>query len=144
VTGSGDAFLGMVSHIKRDLPFALWRIAQDSPADHLKINDMLKEVYPTVSVELARRFDSMMGPQDNVPGMGEALVNAIATWREQTWQDAHDLLSATDAAAFRAVAMRIERAAWQSALTIYLALPATAAENMVRDDYCRNQLQAVA
>ncbi|MEP6463472.1 MAG: DUF5995 family protein [Frankiaceae bacterium] len=144
VTGSGDAFLGMVSHIKRDLPFALWRIAQGSHADHFKINDMLKEVYPTASVELARRFDPTMGPQENVPGMGETLVDAIATWREQAWQDAHDLLTAADATAFHAVAMRIERAAWQSALTIYLAMPATAAQNTVRDDYCRNQQQTGA
>ena len=79
-SGTGDALLGMISHIKRDLPFALWRIAMGSRADHLKINQMLKQVYPSVS---------------------------------------RALLAARNAAAYDAVAQRIEKSAWNYGLSIY-------------------------
>ena len=119
-SGTGDALLGMISHIKRDLPFALWRIAMGSRADHLKINEMLKQVYPSVSRELHDRFDPLISPDGGrVPGTNVLVVDAIATWRDQAWEDARSLLAARNAAAFDAVAQRIEKSAWDYGLSIY-------------------------
>lgn len=142
VSGSGDALLGMVAHIKRDLPFALWRIALGSHDDHLKINQMLQDVYPSVSAELAQRFDPSISPDGGrVPGTGDLIVDAIATWRDQAWNDAQDLLAAPDAAAFQAVALRIERAAWVYGMTIYRATRYVSdIQRSDRDAYCQNQL----
>ncbi len=144
VSGSGDALLGMVAHIQRDLPFALWRIALGSHDDHLKINQMLKDVYPSVSAELAQRFDPSISPDGGrIPGTGEAIVDAIATWRDQAWRDAQDLLAARDSAAFNAVALRIERAAWDYGMTIYRATRYVSdSQRSARDAYCQAQLRS--
>lgn len=141
VTGSGDALLGMVAHIKRDLPFALWRIALGNHGDHLKINEMLKAVYPSVSKELSERFDPTISPDGGALPTGDAIVDAIATWRDQAWQDAQDLLAAPDQAAFTAVALRIERSAWDYGMTIYRATRYTLdSQRADRETYCKTQL----
>lgn len=143
ISGTGDALMGMIGHIKRDLPFALWRVALGHREDHLAINDMLKKVYPSAGAELRDRFDPLITPDGRVPGTGELVVDAIATWRDQAWRDAQDLLAAPDAAAYNAVAMRIERAAWDYGQVVYLASKyALDAQDAARDAYCQQQRAA--
>jgi len=137
VSGTGDAMLGMVAHIKRDLAFSLYRILLGNHADHEAINTMLKAVYPSAAAELARRFDPLISPATLVPGTGEVFVDAIAQWRDSAWNDAVDLLGAGSDQEFDAVSLRIERAAWQTGLTIYLGTRyAARAQNTARDEYC--------
>src|SRR5207248_11087832 len=87
-TGSGDALLGMVAHVLRDLPFALWRISLGVHSDHEQINTMLRMAYSSVLDEMARRFDPTIIAGDVVPGTGTLVVDAIAIWRRQPGQDA--------------------------------------------------------
>lgn len=136
VNGNGDALIGMVAHIKRDLAFALYRIALGNRNDHMAINTLLKQVYPTAATELGRRFDPLIGPGATVPGTGEVVVDAIATWRDQAWEDAKTMLAAPTAADRQQVAMGIERRAWDSGLQIYLASLNTDVQTSVRDAYC--------
>lgn len=143
VSGSGDALLGMVGHIKRDLPFAIWRIAMGHRDDHLAINPMLKKVYPTVSAELAARFDPWFSPDGGRLPTGEAVVDAIATWRDQAWNDAQALLDAQTPADFDEVAMHIERSAWDYGLSIYRSTRYTLdSQRADREAYCRSQQQS--
>ncbi len=136
-TGTGDALLGMIAHVKRDLPYALWRISLGLHADHEQINTMLRMAYSSVVDELARRFDPTIIAGDLVPGTGTLVVDAIAIWREQGWQDAMDLVDATDQTQWDAVAQRIERDAWTTGLALYLAARYPLATlTVVRDAYC--------
>jgi len=137
VSASGDALLGMVAHIRRDLPFALWRIAMGSHDDHLAVNTMLEQVYPAVVAELARRFDPTISLADTVPGTGRLVMDVVEQWREQGWQDALELVAAPDQASFTAVAERIERDAWTTGLEVYLGTRyVPQALTVVRDSYC--------
>lgn len=137
VSGTGDAMLGMVAHIRRDLAFALYRIMLGNHDDHEAINVMLKQVYPSAAKELARRFDPQFSAATIVPGTGEVLVDAIAQWRDQAWNDAVDLLGAGNAAQFDAVSQRIEREAWDTGIDIYVATRyTTSAQDTQRNVYC--------
>lgn len=136
-SAAGDALLGMVAHILRDLPFGLWRISMGTHSDHLVINTMLRQVYSSVVAEIARRFDPLMAAGDVVPGTSMLVVDAIAQWREQAWRDGLDLVNARNQAAFDAVAQRIERNAWLTSLSIYLATRYPVQQlTVVRDAYC--------
>lgn len=137
VSGTGDALVGMVAHIQRDLAFALYRIQLGNRSDHEAINTMLKQVYPDAVVELARRFDPTINPTGlYVPGTGDLVVDAIATWRDQAWNDAQALLAAPTATDRDRVAMGIERHAWNSGLQIYLSSLNTSVQTQARDSYC--------
>lgn len=136
-TGSGDLLMAMAAHILRDLPFALWRISMGARADHLAVNPMLESVYTAVVAELARRFDPTIKLSDTVPGSSTLVVDAIAQWRDKAWRDGQALVAAPDAAAYRAVADRIERESWATGLSIYLGTRYPAQElTVVRDSYC--------
>ena len=136
VSGSGDALLGMNAHILRDLPFTLWRISLVDHRDHLKVNQMLSEVYDSVIKEVSDRFDPTIGLASTVPGTKTPVMEAVVQWREKAWRDAVALVQAPDRASWTKVAERIEREAWANALSIYLAsrYPAQQA-TAVRDSY---------
>ena len=136
--GVGDALLGMIAHILRDLPFALWRISLGERSDHLAINPMLRSVYEQVVGELSRRFDPTIITANLVPGTeGTLVVDALAQWRDQAWNDAVDLVNAPDQQQWNAVAQRVERNAWITALGVYLATKyPLQITTVVRDAYC--------
>lgn len=135
--GSGDLLMAMAAHILRDLPFALWRISMGARADHLAVNPMLQSVYPAVVAELARRFDPVIATADVVPGSSTLVVDAIAQWRDKAWRDGQALVAARTPAAYQAVADRIEREAWATGLSLYLATRyPVQALTVVRDSYC--------
>lgn len=138
VSGPGDLLLGMAGHILRDLPFALWRVQLGSRADHLQVNQLLKQVYSAVVAELARRFDPLVQGADVVPGSNVLVVDAIATWRDKAWLNGQELIAAgTDQARFQAVANRIESEAWATGLTLYLATRYPLQSlTVTRDLYC--------
>ena len=113
VSAAGNMLLGMNAHITRDLPIVLDQIGLGTKADHDRVNDLAIPVYGPVLDEIARRFDPSVHELSggDVPGTSidqDAVVQLGLAYREDAWQKAQLLHSATTPAARAVVLAGIE------------------------------------
>lgn len=146
VTGMGNILLGLNAHIRRDLPFVVeelglhTRDGQSVYSDYLRVNEVLRPVYPRVRDEAARRFDPTIDDTDlsQTTVDEESLFTFVREMRLEAWELGRQLVLAQTDEAREQVVRSIETNARQAALDIvagfnYTARPTTAAE---RNDYC--------
>src|SRR6266496_2260591 len=113
VSGAGNMLLGMNAHITRDLPIVLDQIGLGSKADYDKINDLTAPLYGPTLDEIARRFDPSVRQLSggDVPGTSlddDLVIQTGIAYREDAWQKAEQLHSATTPAARALVLAEIE------------------------------------
>jgi hypothetical protein len=140
MSGSGDLFLGMHAHIRRDLPFVLAGIGITAPdgtsrkPDHDKVDVFLNRVTEPLLAEIAARFDPAADDRD-VPGTQldtTALFQVVAAWREEAWRNAEALVAAP-AALRPLVAQGIEDRATAAAKVLRASMRA---DSGPRDAWC--------
>lgn len=146
VSGMGNVMLGMVGHIRRDLPFVLEAIGLTNPdgttrkADHNRVNEFLNAVQYTVMGEVAERHDPSIDDGD-VPYLtmdNGAALHAIMEWREEAWRKAELLLGAPTPAERDRIARWIENEA--AATAIAVATLYEQPDSAARDAYCASAL----
>lgn len=142
VTGTGDVFLGMNAHIRRDLPFvieAIGQVAEDGSSrkpDHDRVNEFLNTVNHEVLPLVAARHDPTADDGD-VPYTSidqSATVHIVTEWREEAWRKAEMLLNASTTAERDRIARWIENEAAASALAITYAFASD--DTAPRDAFC--------
>jgi hypothetical protein len=142
VSGAGNMLLGMNAHITRDLPIVLDQLGLGSRADHDKVNDLTAPLYGPVLDEIARRFDPSVRELSggDVPGtaLDEDLVVQLGlAYREDAWQKAQLLHSASTPAAKAVVMAGIEADAAARARVLLEAYAYKAGESSAqRDAWC--------
>jgi hypothetical protein len=146
VTGVGDLLLGISAHVNRDLPFVLAGIGIVTPngttrkPDHEKINVMLNMVVQRLLNQEAKRLDPTIDDAKTKGGISyTALMQLLVTWREQAWNNAEALVSASPGSARNAVAAQIEASAAATARGIVASNLATPTSTATRDAYCASQ-----
>lgn len=142
VSGSGNVFLGMNAHIRRDLPFVIEAIGQTNAdgtsrkADHDRVNEFLNAVNHEVLAIVAQRHDATADDGD-VPFTSldqSATIQLIVEWREEAWRKAEMLLNAPDEAERDRIARWIENEAAASAMA--LADLFSKDDSSARDAHC--------
>jgi hypothetical protein len=115
VSGAGDVFLGMGSHVNRDLPYVLAGIGLVTPdgasrkPDHDAVNQFLNAVVDPLLAEVAARFDPAADDAAGPALLGyTSTFQMLASWRETAWRNAERLVNAPDATARAAVEKSIE------------------------------------
>jgi Family of unknown function (DUF5995) len=146
VTGTGNILLGVNAHIRRDLPFVLYRIGLTEPdgsnlkPDHDKVNQILDAAFADAIKDASAHLDPSVNP--NFP---PALASwgfttefqAVEAWREEAYRNAEALASAPDDAARALISQQIEANAAASATAIRdSSLYAPTGTSATRDAYC--------
>jgi hypothetical protein len=146
VSGIGNILLGVNAHIRRDLPFVLYRIGltEDDGSslkpDHDKVNQILEAAFASAIDDASAHLDPSVNP--NFPpalaSWGFATeFQAVEVWREEAYRNAEALAAAPDDAARALISQQIEDNAAASATAIRDAtLYAPLSSSASRDAYC--------
>ena len=146
VSGEGNILLGVNAHIRRDLPFVLYRIGlteQDGSnlkPDHDKVNQILEGAFADAITDASAHLDPSVNPgfPAALSSWGYAtMFQAVEGWREEAYRNAEALVSAPNDAARAVISQQIEDNAAASAAAIRDATAyGPTSSSAARDAYC--------
>ena len=143
VTGAGDLFLGMNAHINRDLAYTLAAVGLVPPGggtrktDHDRVNFFLNNIADPLQDELGTRYDPFFTTTDAGPSPFDeiAILQLVRGFRQGAWQNAENLVNATNDQQRQQAAAGIESSSTASASTI-LAGNTIPGYGPTRDAWC--------
>jgi hypothetical protein len=140
VNATGNALMAINAHISGDLPVALQIVSdptRDHHGDYVAVNQLFELALAPGLAAIAQRLE----PSASlifVPNIGEeqAVVAAVAAWREEAWVNSSRLLAGGNR---RTVLTSIQTVAAGRAATLQLATtyPPLLGGAATRDAYCR-------
>lgn len=142
VNALGNLVMSMNAHISGDLPVALAAVKADAAHhdDFVRANQLFEQNFESGLSEVAQRFDPTAGTIV-IPGIGEtqAIVAAIAAWREEAFANAQRLQASTSDAERQSTLAAIGASASTRATTIQLgtSYPPFVPAAANRDAYCQ-------
>jgi hypothetical protein len=142
VNAIGNLVMAMNAHISGDLPRALASVQAGTQHhdDFVRANQLFEQNFMSGLAEVARRFDPTAS-NIVVPGIGEtqAVVAAIAAWREEAFANSQHLLATAAGSAERVSALAaVDASAAGRAATLQIGtsyVPFTGAATS-RDAFC--------
>jgi len=151
VTGAGDLLLGMSAHINRDLPYTLASVGLVPPGggtrktDHDRVNFFLNRIADPLQQELGDRYDPFFATTDAGPSPFDeiGILQAVRGFRQNAWQNAENLVNASDDAQREQASAGIEAYSSTAAATI-LAGNTIPGYGPIRDAWCEEHNPASA